>query len=126
VTAGSQQFGMHDSASVAVVRDVSIGALRLTSVPATLSPGARPTVGLDVLAALTPTFDPAARQLTLRRRVTPQSGESLPILLSFPGVKFVSRAGQPPVAVESAAGRAALRGARWTLDVRHGAIVTQR
>jgi hypothetical protein len=126
VSGESQQFGMRDSASVAVVFSVAIGAMRFTNVPARLSPAARPAIGLDVLAALTPTFDAASHLLTLRQRAVAPSGDPLPILLSFPGVRIVARAGQPPVAIESAAGRAALRGARWTFDVRHGAIVVQR
>ena len=116
---------MHDSSSVAVVFDVAIGDLRLTNVPARLSPGARPAIGLDVLAALTPTFDAASHLLTLRQRAPSPSGEPLPILLAFPGVTFVARARQAPVAIESAAGRAALRGSRWTIDLRRGAIFTQ-
>jgi hypothetical protein len=122
----SQQFGMHGGASVAAVFNVSIGELRLTNVAAQLAPAARPVVGLDVLAALSPTFDAAAHRLTLRQRVAAASGETLPILLAFPGVRIVTRAGQPPVSIESAAGRAALRGSRWTLDVRHGTIVAAR
>src|ERR1019366_6393065 len=94
VTGEAQQFGMHDSASVAVVFGARIGAMRLTNVPARLSPAARPAIGLDVLAALTPTFDAGAHLLTLRQRAIAPSGDPLPILLSFPGIKFVARAGQ--------------------------------
>jgi hypothetical protein len=123
VTAESRQFGMHDSASVAVVYAVGIGAMRLTNVPARLVPAARPTIGLDLLAALMPTFDAAAHALLLRAQPAPQPGELFPFVLGFPGVRFVARAGQPLVAMESAAGRAALRGSRWTFDLRRGAIV---
>ena len=126
VTGESQQFGMHDGASMAAVFNVAIGDLRLTNVPAQLSPGARPLVGLDVLAALMPTFDATAHRLTLRQHVASVSGETLPILLSFPGVRIVARMGTPPVSIESAAGRAALRGSRWTLAVRRGAIEAVR
>ena len=126
VSGESQQFGMHDSASVAVVYRVAIGGVHLANVPARLSPGARPAIGLDVLAALMPTFDAGSHLLTLRQHAIAPSGDPLPILLSFPGMRFVARAGQSPVAMESAAGRAALRGTRWTFDVRHGAIVAMR
>jgi hypothetical protein len=126
VSAESQQFGMHDGTSAAAVYSVAIGAMRLTNVPASLSPAARPAIGLDVLAALMPTFDAAAHLLTLGQHASASSGEPLPILLSFPGVRFVARTGQPPIAMESSAGRAALRGARWTFDLRHGAIVSMR
>jgi hypothetical protein len=123
VTGESQQFGMHDSATVAAVHLVSIGGLRLTNVPARFFPAAKPLVGLDLLAALTPTFDAGAHRLTLHQHPVTPVGDLLPILLAFPGVKFVVRTRQPPVAIESAAGRAALRGTPWTLDVRRGAIV---
>jgi hypothetical protein len=123
MSAASQQFGMRDSGSVAVVYEASIGAMRLTNVPARMYPGVRPMIGLDLLAALTPTFDVGAHRLTLRQVAASPSGDPLPILLSFPGVRLVTREGQAPVAIDSAAGRAALRGTRWTLNVRQGAIV---
>lgn len=126
VTGESQQFGMRDSATVAVVREFSIGAIRFSNIPAKLSPNAHAAIGLDVLAALMPAFDAGAGSLTLRQKPVVVSGESLPILLSFPGMRVVAREGQSPAALESAAGRAALRGMRWTLDVRHGAIITTR
>ena len=126
VAGAAQQFGMRDSAAVAVVYSVAIGAMQLMNVPARLSPSARPSIGLDLLAALTPTFDAGAHRLTLRQHVAASSGEPLPILLAFPGVRLVARVGQAPVAIESAAGRAALRGSRWTLDIRRGAIVAVR
>jgi len=123
VTAASLQFGMHDSTSVAVVYAVGIGAMRLANVPARLSPVARPTIGLDVLAPLMPTFDAGAHALTLRQHPAQGQGDLLPIVLGFPGLSFVARQGQPLVSMGSAAGRAALRGSRWTFDVRRGAIV---
>jgi hypothetical protein len=126
VTGEAQQFGMHDSTSVAVIYSVRIGGVRLTNVSASLSPSATPAIGLGVLAALTPTFDAGAHSLTVRRQAPPPLGDPLPILLAFPGVKLVARAGQAPVPMESAAGRAALRGTRWTFDVRRGAILVQR
>jgi hypothetical protein len=123
VTAESQQFGMRDSATVAVVREFKIGTIQFSHVRAKLSPTAHPAVGLDVLAALEPTFDAVGRHLTLRRHNAVIAGETVPILLGFPGLRLLSRAGQPPVSIESAAGRAALRGAPWTLDLKRGAIV---
>ena len=123
VTAASQQFGMHDTMSVAVVYAVGIGALRLANVPARLSPVARPTIGLDLLAPLMPTFDAGAHALTLRQHPAQQQGDLLPVVLGFPGVSFVAHPGQPLVAMGSAAGRSALRGSRWTFDLRRGAIV---
>ena len=126
VAGESELFGMRDSMTIAAVRTVGIGALQLTNVCALLGRPAQPAIGLDVLAALTPTFAAAARTLTLRRRFAARTGESLPMLLGFPGVRFVPRAGQSPVAMESAAGRSALRGTRWTFDVKRGALETER
>jgi hypothetical protein len=123
VTAASLQFGMHDTTSVAVVYAVGIGAIRLVNVPARLSPVARPTIGLDILAPLMPVFDAGAHALTLRQHAAQAQGDLLPFVLGFPGVSFVARPGQPLVAMGSAAGRAALRGSRWTFDLRRGAIV---
>jgi hypothetical protein len=123
VTGASEQFGMRDSATVAVVREFAIGAMRFSNVHARLSPGARPAIGLDVLATLEPTFDAGAHKLTLRRKNVPVAGDSVAVLLGFPGVRVVPRAGTAPVALESAAGRASLRGAPWTFDLKRGAIV---
>jgi hypothetical protein len=123
VTGASEQFGMRDSATVAVVREFSIGTLHFSNVRAKLAPDAHPAIGLDVLAALEPTFDLAARRLTLRRKPVAVAGDTVPVLLGFPGVKIVARSGSPPVPIESAGGRAALRGGRWTFDLKRGAIV---
>jgi hypothetical protein len=123
VTSASLQFGMHDTTSVAVVYAVGIGGMRLLNVPARLSPVARPTIGLDILAPLMPAFDVAAHSLTLRQHPAQLQGDLLPIVLGFPGMSLVARPGQPLVSMESAAGRAALRGSRWTFDLHRGAIV---
>lgn len=119
-----QLFGSRGDTIFAAAAVVSIGAQSLANVPVRLEPDARPRVGLDLLASLTPTFDLAARRLTLRGAVPPPpAGDQVPFLLGFPGVRIVPRRGEPPVALESPAGRSALRGARWTFDVRRGAIV---
>ncbi len=123
VTGSSEQFGMRDSATVAVVREFAIGTLHFSNVRAKLAPDAHPAIGLDVLAALEPTFDVSAHRLTLRRRPVALAGDAVATLLGFPGLKIVARSGTPPVPIESAAGRAALRGGRWTFDLKRGAIV---
>lgn len=123
VTSEAQQFGMRDSATVAVVREFKIGTIQFNNVRARLSPTAHPAIGLDVVAALEPTFDAVGRRLTLRKRNVVVAGETIPILIGFPGFRLVPRAGQAPVSIESAAGRAALRGAPWTLDLKRGVIV---
>jgi aminopeptidase N len=121
-----RHFGSRADTAYAVADVVAIGTQSLANVPVRLEPDARPRVGLDVLASLTPTFDVGARTLTLRATAkgTPP-GEAIPFLLGFPGVKIVPRRGEAPVALESAAGRSAVRGTRWTFDLKSGAIVVR-
>ena len=126
VAAESELIGMRDSSTLGAVRTVGIGALKLTNVRAFFGKSNRAAIGLDVLASLTPTFDAAGKTLTLRLKSVAQKGEQIPILLAFPGVRIVPRMGQPPVMLESAAGRAAVRGSRWTFDIKHGAIFMQQ
>jgi hypothetical protein len=63
------------------------------------------------------------RTLTVRAERGPVKGTPQELYLTFPGVSFVADPGAPPVAVDSPAGRAALRHRRWTLDVAAGAII---
>ncbi len=121
---GLQLFGERDGATLAVAPIVTIGAITRANIPVTIERGGSARVGFDVIASLTPTFNPGERTLTLRiQDEMPAGGREVPILLGFPGVRIVARAGQAPVPIESAAGRAALRGMTWTLSLRRGAIV---
>jgi hypothetical protein len=127
VLAALQSFAAPGGGTAGVVFALTLGGYTLTNVPARLSPDGRARIGFDVLARLSPTFDPAARRLTLRTRPPEKPrGVEMPVLLTFPGVRIVAREGQAPVALETAAGRAALRGARWTFDLRHGALIVDR
>jgi hypothetical protein len=127
VLAALQTFAAPGGGTAGVAFAVTIGGFTITNVPAKLSPEGRARIGLDVLARLTPTFDPPARRLTLRSRPPERlRGVEMPVLLTFPGVRIVARDGQPPVAIETAAGRAALRGARWTFDLSLGALIVER
>jgi hypothetical protein len=120
-------FGNEGGASLAVAHTMTIGRIALRNVPARLEPVASARVGLDVLARLTPAFDMTARTLTLHSGPAGSArGDELRILLTFPGVRIVARADAAPVALESAAGRAALRGARWTFDLKRGAVIVAR
>lgn len=106
------------------VGTLTIGGVTLGPVPLRLAPRigvAR--VGLDVLSQLMPTFDPGRRALVVRAAPVQVEGRRLAVLLGFPGVTFVKAEGAGPVALHAAAGRAALRGVRWTFDVNGGAIV---
>lgn len=111
-----------------VIRECAVGTLLLREVPvridATLGSG-RARLGFDLFARLAPTVDGRAGTVTLRRsgRVSERaSATGLPLLLGFPGVRLELRAGQAPVPIASPAGRAALRGRPWTVDLRRGAI----
>lgn len=113
---------------VAIVREISVGALTLRNVPArvdaTLGVG-RARMGFDVFAALAPTVDARAGTVTLRRagRVEEHRGAvGIAIVLGFPGVQLAVRRGEPLVPITSPAGRAALRGGAWTVDLRRGTI----
>lgn len=120
-------FGSESGATLAVAHTVTIGRLTFRNVPARLEPIVTARVGLDLLARLTPTFNLAARTLTLHAGAgAPARGDELRILLTFPGVRIAARADAAPVGLESAAGRAALRGARWTLDLKRGAVIVAR
>ena len=127
VMAALRTFPIRGGGTAGVAYTVNIGAYTLTGVPARLSDGSGARVGLDVLSPLVPTFDAAARRLTLRTHepASPR-GEALPFLLSFPGVRVVAREGQAPAPLESAAGRAAVRGSKWTFDLRRGALLLER
>ena len=118
--------------AVAVARDVRFGGadgVGRSAVPATLTPlGGRRSarVGLDVIERFAPTFSAAANQLVLRKNgrapSPPVECDRIPILVGPGGIAIV-RDGVHGVASEP--GRSLL-GARWTLDVRHGEIVSER
>lgn len=113
---------------IGVLQECMLGELALRDVPvrvdASLGAG-RARLGFDVFAWLAPTVDGRAGTVTLRR--AGRSDEqpliaAVPMVLGFPGVRIVARTGESPVPLTSPAGRAALRGHRWTVDVRRGVI----
>lgn len=111
-----------------ILQECTVGTLSLMNVPvridATLGAG-RARIGVDVFAMLAPTVDGRAGTVTLRRagRVAERPGAAgVPFVLGFPGVRLAVRAGEEPVPMTSPAGRAALRGRPWTLDLRRGMI----
>lgn len=111
-----------------ILQECTVGTLSLINVPvridASLGAG-RARIGFDVFAMLAPTVDGRAGTVMLRRagRVAEQAGASgVPFVLGFPGVRLVVRAGEAPVPMTAPAGRAALRGRPWTVDLRRGVI----
>lgn len=113
---------------VAVVREFAVGALLVRHTPARIDASlgvGRARIGLDVFAALAPTVDARAGMVTLRRsgRVAEREvATGMPLLLGFPGVRIAARRGAPLASLTAPAGRAALRGGQWTIDVRRGMI----
>jgi hypothetical protein len=111
-----------------ILQECAVGALTLRNLPvridASLGVG-RARIGFDVFAMLAPTVDGRAGTVTLRRagRVAERPGATgVPFVLGFPGVRLAVRAGETPVPMASPAGRAALRGRPWTVDLRRGVI----
>jgi len=121
-------LGVQRHSPIGVLQECSLGSLTLRDVPvridASLGAG-RARLGFDVFAWLAPTVDGRAGTVTLRRagRVSaPSAGDSVPVVLGFPGVRIAARSGEALVPIASPAGRAALRGHRWTVDLRRGVI----
>jgi hypothetical protein len=114
----------------AVASQISIGGVHVGPVPVMLVPGLRAgRIGLDVLALLRPTLDQRAGTLTVRSTdPVPEVAASQRrlLFLNFPGVSYLARDGEGAVALHTPAGRAGLRGMRWTLDVASGAILIER
>lgn len=111
-----------------ILQECTVGTLSLMNVPvridAALGAG-RARIGFDVFAMLAPTVDGRAGTVTLRRagRVAERPGATgVPFVLGFPGVRLAVRAGDASVPMTSPAGRAALRGRPWTVDLRRGVI----
>jgi len=108
---------------VAVATRLQLGGIELANVPArveSLGPARPARIGLDVLADRSPSFEPAAGRLTLRRGrlASREWGERLQTLF-LPSGLYLIRDGR--VRAFSAG---TLSGAkRWTLDGRRGEIV---
>lgn len=114
----------------AIAPSISIGGVQVGPVPVMLVPGLRAgRLGLDVLAQMRPTFDQRAGTLTVRSsEPSPDVGvqQRRLIYLTFPGVSYLARDGEAAVALHAPAGRAGVRGTRWTLDLAAGAILIER
>ena len=114
---------------VAIVDSAWIGDMKLERIPARIDHAlgpARARIGLTLLAKFAPTVDAGAHVLTLRRNgvVTASLGRRrVPVMFQFPGIR-VARADRL-VPIESAAGRAVLSEARWTLDIKRGELVLE-
>jgi hypothetical protein len=128
---GKQQIGpdinaRRDSLIVGAAHSMSIGALTLTNVPVSFMLGEYAAIGLDVLAPFQPTFDEGRHRLTLHKHPVAVRGDTIPFMLDFPGIMLAPRVGQTPMEWDAPASRSAVKGLRWTLDIRRGSIITSK
>jgi hypothetical protein len=113
-----------------VTPQVTLGGFTLANVPTqfdAVGDPARARIGLELLAALAPTFDPRGGRMVLRRvgRVGEGAmGAAVPTLTYPGGTWLVLRDGVWPIT--SSGARGALAGARWTVDGRRGRILVER
>jgi len=120
-------FRVTDAPSITGVASVvRLGDLVLGNVPATIEPvgPTRAVIGLDVLRAFAPTFDPARQRIVLRRsgRVAAGlPGAHVPALLDADDVRVLR--GDHFTSMGDADVAASLRARRWTLDARRGEVV---
>lgn len=114
---------------VAAALAVRLGAFTLTGVPVRFAPQPHrnaAVLGLDVLAALAPTFDPRGGRVLLRRDgVVDLAGRGfhIPTITTESGVNVVKTEtifplGHPDI-------QRYLRGVVWTVDAPHGEIVVE-
>lgn len=127
--AAAARFGLRPGRAVTIwlgERALEVTDARVDSLLAPL--GVR--VGLDVLWPLHPQVDERAQVLTLGQRPDPAGitgrVEQVPFVLTFPGLDLVPRVGAPPIALESRAGRAYLRGTRWQIDAATATLLVER
>ena len=114
----------------AVLAKARLGPVTFTNLPVDLEPlgsATRARIGLDLLGRFAPTFHPHDGRIVLRRsgklsRLVP--GERLPLLLDAHDAWVVWAGRRESLGAEPVSRR--LRGARWTLDSRRGAIVLER
>ena len=109
-----------------VAQEVVIGELVLRNVSARFDARPGVTIGLDVIGAVTPTFDPGAEMLIVRRgrRVPQGRGEQLATLVRPDGWYLAS--GERLHALHGSEARALLDGRRWTVHAKRGVVVLER
>lgn len=129
---GLKVFGTDSTGLIAVAPEVRLGTVVLSNVPARLETdeslvrGSAPlsSIGLDVVADLAPTFDPAGKSITLRRSgqiASTTAGTRFPLVLEPSGTEILMDGHWEPMTSHAAAMLLATR--RWTLDSRRGTIV---
>lgn len=120
-------FRVTDAPTITGVASVvRLGDLVLGNVPATIEPvgPTRAVIGLDVLRAFAPTFEPMRKRILLRRsgRVSPDlAGIRVPVLFEDDDVRVLR--GDHFTSAGDAGVAQTLRSRRWTLDARRGEVV---
>ena len=88
-----RDFGLAGARRLGVVRNLRIGGTVFSNVPAAVGhPDEAVRIGFDVLAAYSPSFDPAAGMLTLRRverRSPVPAGARMPALFDGNGMRLL-------------------------------------
>jgi hypothetical protein len=109
-----------------VVQELSIGGLLLRNVPAQLDRASGVAIGLDVLGALNPTFDPGAEMLVIRRtaRLPRARGDAVPTIVQPDGWYVAPGGGLLPL--HGADARELLNGRRWTIHAKRGVLLLER
>lgn len=117
----------HDVRRMAgVTLAVGLGDFTLTNVPTRFAPQRMPSVavvGLDVLGAYAPTFDPPADRMLLRKsgRIGSMRGFRIATLTNDAGIFVVER--QTIFPIGHPAVQRGLRRVRWTMNPRRGEII---
>lgn len=120
-----QEFGSAGKRMLAVARSVRLGGVIFTNISATVTGPNEPVrIGFDVLAPYSPTFDPRAGLLTLRRtdrRSRTPPGLRMPALFDASGLRVLVGSLWQPTTSSNAALMLATR--KWMWDDRRGDIV---
>ena len=124
---GAKSSGSHRAALAALALAVRLGAFTLTNVPVRFElqharDGA--VLGLDVLAALAPTFDPVDGHMRLRRSgvvAANMPGFRIPTLVTERGVFVIKTETTFPIGHPDV--QQYLRRTRWTLDAQNGEVI---
>jgi hypothetical protein len=122
-----RSFGADGQLTIAVAPVVRVGAAALANVPTTIGNADDVRLGFDVLARLSPTFDPVRGTLLLRREIPPRTtvpvvrGTHVPALFDSNGLRLLFGGRWNPASGDMASMLLASR--PWTWDVKRGDVV---
>jgi len=122
-----RSFGADGQLTIAVAPVVRVGSATLTNVPTTIGNTDDVRLGFDVLARLSPTFDPVRGMLLLRREIPPRTrvpvvaGTHVPALFDTNGLRLLFGGRWNPSTSDLATMLLASR--PWTWDLKRGDVV---